>query len=84
MTPLSLPQRIAAQSRLTAAVLGTQAFKNGKKCVPAQDAEFCALIGSTSEELRALKVSEPERRALTIRLLDDWLEAWHAANLANN
>jgi hypothetical protein len=52
---------------IKSAVLGTLAFKNGKKSIPAHDSELLKLIGENN---------------CTIDLLNAWINSWHAANLA--
>jgi hypothetical protein len=61
---------------ITAALLGTAAYKNGNKCIPAQDAELL-------EMFRGREIGEtPEGEASTIHLLKIWQKAWHEANLS--
>jgi hypothetical protein len=52
---------------IKAATLGTIAFKNGKKSIPAIDPELLKLIGQND---------------CTTDLLKAWINSWHAANLA--
>lgn len=64
---------------LTAAVLGTIAFKNGKKRVPAYDKELLKL-------LKGRNVGEtPEGEASSVRIMQEWTNAWEAAEeMAND
>lgn len=62
---MTTEQRLAEASKL-----GRQAHANGKKCIPALDANFAPLLkGAAAGD--------------AIALLDAWLEAWHAANIAS-
>ena len=63
---------------LQASVLGTIAFKSGKKCVPAWDNDLAKMfigrqVGQT-----------PKGEASTIEILKAWTTAWHNANLSTN
>lgn len=53
-----------------AAVLGTIAFKAGKKCVPCHDGELMRLVS---------EVGGPVGSSLP--LFKAWTKAWHDANL---
>jgi len=65
----------AVRQIITAAVLGTQAFTNGARCIPAHDPELMSM-------LKGRPLGEtPAGEASTIRLLEEWANAWHAANL---
>jgi hypothetical protein len=52
---------------IKAAILGTLAFKSGKKSIPAIDSELLKLIAQND---------------CTTDLLKAWIDSWHAANLA--
>lgn len=57
---------------LTAAVLGTKAFKKSRVCVPAHDPELMKVIAS----------HEKKEMGASIPILKAWTDSWHAANLA--
>lgn len=52
----------------SAEVLGTRAFKDGKKRIPAYDAELCKILAS---------YESTERQSITMA----WLRAWDMANI---
>lgn len=61
---------------LTASVLGTIAYKEGKLRVPAKDSGLLEMI-------KGRRVGEtPDGEASTIRLMEAWLEAWDNAKYA--
>ena len=55
---------------LSAAILGTQAHKDGRKPVPCQDRALLALVAKNPN--REIGASLP--------LLEAWSNAWHLAN----
>lgn len=59
---------------LTAAVLGTIAFKNNVKCAPCLDKNLLELI----------KESSNKKIGSSIPMLESWIEAWHNANLSTS
>lgn len=66
----------AKEQILTASILGTQAFNNGKRCVPAMDQELMNIIGS-----RKIGVT-PKGEATSKKIMNTWIESWTKANLA--
>ena len=54
---------------LEASICGTQAFKKGKKCIPASDAKLRVLIG------RGENIKEP-----CLYMLQAWVDAWTNAD----
>jgi hypothetical protein len=57
---------------ITAAVLGTIAFNEGRTAVPAHDPELLKVIGQ----------HEKKEMGASILILKAWIASWHAANLA--
>ena len=57
---------------ITAAVLGTIAFNEGRSAVPAHDPELLKVIGQ----------HEKKEMGASIPILKAWIASWHAANLA--
>jgi len=55
-----------------ASELGTKAFNEGRKSIPAWD-----------NDLRDLQKSLPMGDVLTIKLLQAWIRAWHSANASS-
>ena len=51
--------------------LGAQAFKDGKKCVPAQDKNVMELLKT------------PDGDRFTVDILNAWLDGWNKENLAD-
>lgn len=61
---------------LAAAILGTEAYNAGKKRVAGWDPELMAMMARR-------KIGEtPPGEAPSVKLMEIWLEAWDAANLA--
>ncbi len=73
------PKRITVASVVTkddileASVLGTAAFSEGRKAIPALDRGLMGLIG---------RIPAGAPMGSSIPLLEAWSRAWHAANLA--
>ncbi len=57
---------------ITAAVLGTIAFNEGRSSAPCQDPEL----------LKVIAQHEKKEMGSCIPLLKAWTKSWHAANLA--
>jgi hypothetical protein len=57
---------------ITAAVLGTIAFNEGRSSVPAHDPELLKVIGQRDKK----------EMGAGILILKAWTASWHAANLA--
>lgn len=57
---------------MTAAVLGTIAFNNGKAATPALDADLMNVIAQ----------HENKEIGASIPIMKAWINSWHAANLA--
>jgi hypothetical protein len=57
---------------VTAAVLGTIAFKSGKKCIPCHDSNLMSLIDQ----------HENKQMGASLPIMKAWMESWLAANLA--
>lgn len=58
------------KQQFAAAVLGTQAFRDGRKSIPCQDRELMALVAqNTDKEIGA-----------SLPLFEAWSNAWHLSN----
>lgn len=60
-----------------AALLGTQAYKNGVQCAPCLDAELMEMLTG-----RAVGVT-PANEASSVEIMQTWSNSWTAANLAD-
>lgn len=63
---------------LQASVLGTIAFKSGKKCVPAHDSELMKMLANRQIG------QTPKGHATSIQIMKAWTTAWHNANITAN
>jgi hypothetical protein len=61
---------------LQASVLGTLAFKSGKKCIPAHDADLMNMLSGR------MIGQTPKGEASNIQIMKAWTNAWHNANIA--
>jgi hypothetical protein len=57
---------------ISAAALGTKAFKSGKKCIPCHDSQLMALIDQ----------NENKEMGASLPIMKAWMKSWLAANLA--
>ncbi len=61
---------------LEAALLGTAAFNESRKCVPAHDSTLLEMFVGRDVGIT------PAGEASTVAILKAWSKAWHDANLA--